>query len=142
MLTVTKAKASLALATLAIVFAPAAATSDEAQKSARQPAPALSGAKVGKDPKTGVLRPLTPAEEAALAKELRKAFARFKPHTRQTQPDGTVSLVVAPLFIRLGLARVGADGSLSWSCTSSPENAARLLEIGATPPVASGEQDR
>jgi len=143
--------AAIALATAAaivLIVSGAAVSADETEKkdkaataSQTSSAGELSAAKVGKDPGSDALRPVTPEEDAVLSGELRKAWGKRKPHAAKTLSDGTTSLVVAPQFLSVSVAKVGADGSASWKCAHGAEKAAKIIEVAATPSQAPQARD-
>lgn len=90
---------------------------------------ALSGAKVGRDPATGALRPTTPQENEALARAIAKAIEKRPPHSVRQRPDGSLSLVAAPQFLSLSVARVSADGTLSTECSGAASALSRLHTV-------------
>ena len=81
---------------------------------------------VAVDPKTGEVRPLTKAEAAKLALEMRKLF---KPRElkRVAHPDGSLSAVVAPNVLEYALVRVEADGTVSRAYADSEEDALKFM---------------
>lgn len=134
--------AAIALATAATIVlmaAGAAVSADETEKkdkaataSQAPSAGELSAVKVGKDPGSNELRALTPAEDAALSQELRKAMGKRKPHAAKTGADGTLSLVVGPQLLSVSVAKLGTDGKVSWTCAHGAAKAARSLEAAHT----------
>jgi len=87
----------------------------------------LPGVKVGRDPDGG-LRPTTPAEDQKLINDYKKNAKGFQKHQAKIDPNGTISLVVAPEFVRMSVVRKAADGSLVFDCVDTPEKAAKLLK--------------
>jgi hypothetical protein len=91
----------------------------------------LGGVRIAIDPKTGDLRPLTPAESKKLADEMRR---RFKPRDLQSptlRPDGAMSAVVAPNVLRFSVARIRPDGSVTTSCVEGSRKAVEQLTTPA-----------
>jgi hypothetical protein len=93
---------------------------------------------VAVDPKTGELRPLTKAEAAKLALEMRKLF---KPRElkRVAHPDGSLSAVVAPNVMEYALVRIEADGTISRTHADSEKEALKFMagekSEASTPPA-------
>lgn len=81
---------------------------------------------VAVDPKTGAIRPLTKAEAAKLAIEMRKLF---KPREleRVAHPDGSLSAVVAPNVLEYALVRIEPDGTVSRAHADSEEEALKFM---------------
>lgn len=79
---------------------------------------ALPSVKVGKDP-DGAVRPTTPAEENKLNAELKKTLAKYPAHSAKVNPDGSISLVVAPHYLGVAIATVSADGTLKVNCSEA-----------------------
>jgi hypothetical protein len=80
---------------------------------------------VAVDPRTGQIRPLTKAEAAKLAVEMRKLF---KPRElkRVAHPDGSLSAVVAPNVLEYALVRIEPDGTVSRTYADSEEEALKF----------------
>lgn len=105
-----------------------ASSAQRAEKETRTSldAVALSGAKVGRDPATGALRPTTAQENEALARAIEKAMEKRPPHAVRRGRDGSLSLVAAPQFLSLSVARVSSDGTLSMDCSDAGAAVSRL----------------
>jgi hypothetical protein len=104
--------------------APAAAAKD-AKKEVT-----LEGLRVAIDPKTGELRPLTPAETRKLQDAMRKRFAARDVELTQ-RSDGALSSVVAPNLLSFSVARVGAEGKVERSCVAGADEALALLQAAS-----------
>ena len=86
----------------------------------------IGGMRVGVDPETGEIQPLSKAEAAKLAREMRKLFKPRKLE-RIENSDGSLSAIVSPNVLRYSVARVEADGTVSQDCVESPDAALELL---------------
>ena len=93
---------------------------------ARDSTVAIGHLTVAIDPKTGRIRPLTKAEAAKLALEMRKLF---KPRElkRVAHPDGSLSAVVAPNVMEYALVRIEADGTISQTHADSEKEALKFM---------------
>jgi hypothetical protein len=81
---------------------------------------------VAVDPKTGEIRPLTKAQAAKLALEMRKLFTP-RELKRVAHPDGSLSAVVAPNVVEYALVRVEPDGTVSRTYADSEEKAVKFM---------------
>jgi hypothetical protein len=97
-----------------------------AETEARDSTVTIGDLAVAVDPKTGAIRPLTKAEAAKLALEMRKLF---KPRelTRVAHPDGSLSAVVAPNVLEYALVRIEPDGTVSRTYADSEEEALTFM---------------
>lgn len=86
----------------------------------------IGGMQVGVDPETGEIQPLSKAEAAKLAREMRKLFKPRKLE-RIENADGSLSAVVSPNVLRYSVARVEADGTVSQDCVESPDAALEFV---------------
>ena len=100
---------------------------------------ALGDLRIAVDPKTGELRPLTPAEARRLTDEMKKRFPAREIELTQ-RPDGALSSVVAPNLLTFSVARVGRDGKLEKSCAGSPAQALERVQSAAQAPSTPEEK--
>jgi hypothetical protein len=118
-----------------------AAAEKPASAAAKKPAAAkagdtlvtIGGMRVAVDPKTGDLRPMTPAEARKLQDQMRKLFPERVVDAPTVRPDGSLSAVVAPNTLRFSVARVGAGGRLEIECTDGPGAALGYLKKAPSP---------
>lgn len=135
--------ARAAAAGLAIALGLGTAVAEQPPAPSEQPAKAkevaIGDVRIAVDPKTGELRPVTPAEARKLENEMRKRFpARVLELKRG--PDGTLSSVVAPNVLSFSVVRVGPDGKLTTSCASGVDES--LERLKAATPAASGPEEK
>jgi hypothetical protein len=116
-----------------------AAQSAPPETTANQTIVTIGGMSVGVDPKTGEIQPLTKAQAAQLAAQMRKLF---KPRALQrvANPDGSLSAVVAPNVLRHSVARIEADGTVSRECAPSNEAALEFLAGAKATPKPKPEE--
>lgn len=76
----------------------------------------LPAMKVGKDA-DGSVRPPTRAEENKLNAELKKTLDKYQKHSPKQNPDGSLSLVVAPHHMNVTVAHIGPDGKVHLNCS-------------------------
>ena len=125
--------AGAAVATEETQAQPAPATPEVAAAPAPAAEPSadgLSGAKVGKDPKTGALRNVTAAEDAELEAQMNAFWAQFSsvPHVvKNDRQNGRKSYVVAPTQMRATIATIGADGKVVYDCFDATANAGKAV---------------
>lgn len=91
----------------------------------------LGGVRIAIDPKTGDLRPLTPAEAKKLADEMHRLFKPRDLQSPTLRPDGAMSAVVAPNVLRFSVARIRPDGSVTTSCVEGSRKAIEQLTTPA-----------
>jgi len=117
-----------------------AAQSLRSESAANQATVTIGSMAVGVDPKTGEIQPLTKAQAAKLAVEMRKLF---KPRALQRveNPDGSLSAVVAPNVLRYSVARIEADGTVSSECAPSQEAALEFLARAKATPKPKPEEE-
>ena len=104
--------------------------SDRAEAEPAETTVTVGNVVVGVDPKTGDMRPLTAAERASLAREMRRLFKPRDLH-RVERGDGSLSAVVAPNVLRFSVARIGKEGTVSRSCEPGQESALEFLTAAA-----------
>jgi hypothetical protein len=126
----------LGSATASVILGTTVATAGDDERSTTQIAPsdaeardstvAIGDVAVAVNPKTGEIRPLTKAEAAKLALEMRKLF---KPRElkRVAHPDGSLSAVVAPNVLEYALVRVEPNGTVSRTYADSEEEALKFM---------------
>jgi hypothetical protein len=94
----------------------------------------VGGAQVAIDPATGRLRPPTPEESRALARELARLFPPGAESARATLfADGTIGMTAGNEHFTFYLARVGAGGRLESACVDGLPAAFRFF--GAPSPA-------
>ncbi|HSD54662.1 MAG TPA: hypothetical protein VLC47_10875 [Burkholderiales bacterium] len=122
-------------ASLILGAAVAAPPSDDGQSATKEPAAdaetrdatvTIGDVAVAVDPKTGAVRPLTKAEAAKLALEMRKLF-QPRELKRVAHPDGSLSAVVAPNVLEYALVRIEPDGTVSRTYADSEEEALKFM---------------
>lgn len=128
------ASVALGLAAPGLVAGEKAAAKKPAAAAAKKPAAkqmdaivTLGGMRVAVDPKTGELRPLTPAEARKLSDQMRLLFPERAVDAPTVRPDGSLSAVVAPNNLRFSVARVWAGGRIETHCTEGPKEALGFL---------------
>jgi hypothetical protein len=134
-------KRSISMAALGLLLAPCAVAGDDepAQKPETKKEAAkvddavvtIGGLRVAVDPKTGELRPLTPAEAKKLQDEMMKKFPARTLDAPTVRPDGALSAVVAPNTLRFSVARTDGSGRVETECTDTQTGALEFLK-GAT----------
>ena len=92
------------------------------------------GMKAGKD-SDGAIRPPNPSEENKLNAELKKTLNKYSKHNPKQEPNGAVSLVVAPHRMSATVAHIGPDGKVHMNCidaaghaTANPQTKEELPE--------------
>jgi hypothetical protein len=116
-----------------------AAQPARSESTANQATVTIGSMAVGVDPKTGEIQPLTKAQAAKLAAQMRTLF---KPRAlkRVENPDGSLSAVVAPNVLRYSVARIEADGRVSRDCVPSDEAALEFLARATATPKPKPEE--
>jgi hypothetical protein len=127
--------ALLGLALVVAVAATAAAAPGAAggQRTEQSVSVPVGGLQVAIDPRTGRLRPPTPAEAQALARELARLFQPQTAITSQSV-DGTIGMTVGSEYFNFYVARIGAGGGLESACIDGAGAAANFLQGGAAVP--------
>jgi hypothetical protein len=140
--------AGAAVATEETQNAPAPATPEVAAAAAPAAQPSgdgLPGAKVGKDPKTGDLRAVTPSEDAELEAQMKVFWAQFGnvPHVvKHDRRNGRKSYVVAPTQMRATIATIGPDGKVVYDCFDSQTDAGKAVaELKAKSAAATPQRE-
>jgi hypothetical protein len=145
----------LTLATAALVSGAALAAAQRPQLAEDKQAPAAPSTSAAKqdgettvtigsvavsvDPRTGEMQPLSKAEAAKLAREMRKLFKPRKLE-RVENADGSLSAVVAPNVLRYSVARVGPDGKVSRTCVEGEKAALEFLSGAPSKPKTPSEE--
>jgi hypothetical protein len=137
---VVKAWVALVALSLAVAGVAGASDGDKTSNADKQAAKAtengqayvtIGGLRIAVDPKTGDLRPLTPAESKKLADAMRKKFKPRDLTAPTVRADGSLTAVVAPNVLRFSVARIGPDGRVSTICADGTKEAIESL-IAAT----------
>jgi hypothetical protein len=115
------------------------APSTSPAKAAGETTVTIGSVAVSVDPKTGEMRPLSRAEAARLAREMRKLFKPRKLE-RVENADGSLSAVVAPNVLRYSVARVGPDGKVSRTCVEGDKAALGFLSGAPSKPTTPSEE--
>lgn len=127
------------LALLAAVTAAAPASAQQSQEASINVP--VGGLQVAIDPHTGQLRPPTPEEAQALARELARLFAPAVAGPKATvHADGTIGMPVGNEHWSFYLVRAGAGGQLESACVDGVEAAADFLSAAST--AAAAAEDR
>ena len=87
----------------------------------------LGAMSVAVDPQSGALRPLTREEARELARQMRQLFPPRTLKAPTVNPDGSLSAVVMPNFLRYSVARVQSDSKVALQCADSREGAIEFL---------------
>lgn len=132
------------ISTFGVLLAPGAVAGDEPAREtdskkdvvkADDAVVTIGDLRVAVDPKTGELRPLTPAEAKKLQDEMKKKFPARTLDAPTVRSDGSLSAVVAPNTLRFSVARTDASGRVEAECTESQGEALEFLKrAGAAKP--------
>jgi biotin carboxyl carrier protein len=97
----------------------------------------VAGQVVSIDPKTGRLRPPSPAQQQTLLETLRRITDPVTtPVNVVTHPNGMVSAELPESFYEVSMAKLNADGSLSIDCVKPADVERALASAPAPAPAA------
>lgn len=142
----TAAALALAIPVAGSASEPTTPAAPEAVAPAAAPEPALDAAKIAVDPKTGELRQVTAAEDAALRAQMKAFWDQFSTVSHEVKHDrrnGRYSVIVAPTRMRVAIATVTPDGKTVWDCAgqnTDPDQFAAELRAKAAAAQAQQEE--